>query len=245
MSATASTVAIPQQRTPDRPLAAELRYVTLASHRGHHRHRLVLDNVSLEILRGEVTTVLSRHDSAASNLLDLLDGRVEPSWGSVKVAGREVTRLGHHDLYRLRQEHIARVLPTYAAHPRLSVRQNLVVAQRRSGRPADLEWVDRIAELLGLHGMLGYRAPAGADARRTRWAIARAMVARPSLVLVNDASAGLERRVEQDLLAAVTVIARQLGAGVVLATRDPITASATDRVLLLNRGRVVDDTAAA
>lgn len=42
----------------------------------------------------------------------------------------------------------------------------------------------------------------------------------------------------------LAVAARQLGAGVVLATRDPVTASATDRVLLLNRGRVVDDTAA-
>jgi putative ABC transport system ATP-binding protein len=244
MSTTATTIALPQQRTPDQLLAAELRYVTLANHHGHH-HRLVLDNVSLGIHRGEVTTVLSRHDTAATTLLDLLDGRVEPSWGSVKVAGHEVTRLGHHDLQQLRHEHVARVLPTYAVHPRLSVRQNLVVAQRRSGRPADLAWVDQVVDLLGLRGMLGYRSPDGADARRARWAIARAMVARPSLVLVNDVTAGLERKAEQALLAALTVAARQLGAGFVLATRDPITASATDRVLLLNRGKVVDDTAAA
>lgn len=244
MSTTVRTIGLPQQRTPEQTLAAELRYVTLATHRGHH-HRLVLDNVSLEIQRGEVTTVLSRHDTAASTLLDLLDGRLEPSWGSVKVAGREVTRLSHHDLHEQKHEHIARVLPTYAVHPRLSARQNLVVAQRRSGRPADLAWVDKVADLLGLHGMLGYRSPDGADARRARWAIARAMLARPSLVLVNDVTAGLERKAEEGLLGALTVAARQLGAGIVLATRDPITASATDRVLLLNRGRVVDDTAAA
>ena len=89
-----------------------------------------------------------------------------------------------------------------------------------------------------------YRAPEGADVRRARWAIARAMVLRPSLVLVNDVTAGFKRADERELLAALAVAARQLGAGVVLATRDPVTASSTDRVLLLNRGRVVDDTAA-
>jgi putative ABC transport system ATP-binding protein len=244
MPTTAATVALPKQRTHDEPLAAQLRHVSLATHRSH-RHQLVLDNVNLQIRRGEVTAVLSRHDTAASALLDLLDGRVEPSWGSVQVAGHEVTRLGHHDLSRLKHEHIARVLPTYGVHARLTVRQNLVVAQRRSGRPTDLEWVNRVADLMELHGMLGYRSADGADARRARWAIARAMVVRPSLVLVNDVTAGLERPAEQDLLAALTVAAGQLGAGVVLATRDPVTASAADRVLLLNRGKVIDDTAAA
>jgi ABC-type lipoprotein export system ATPase subunit len=71
------------------------------------------------------------------------------------------------------------------------------------------------------------------------------MVGRPSLILASDFTAGLPRADEQDLLSALAVAASELGAGVVLATRDPLTASATDRVLLLNRGRVADDTAAA
>jgi putative ABC transport system ATP-binding protein len=241
---TTAALAPPAQRTTDHPFAAELRHVTVATHR-LHRHQLVLDNVTAAIQPGEVISVLSRHDTAASKLLDVLDGRVEPSWGSVQVAGHEVTRLGHGDLSRLKHEHIARVLPAYGVHARLTVRQNLVVAQRRSGRPTDLGWVDQVADLMGLHGMLGYRSPEAADLRRARWAVARAMVVRPSLVLVNDVTAGFPRADEEELLAALAVASRQLGAGVVLATRDPVTASATDRVLLLNRGRVVDDTAAA
>ena len=84
-----------------------------------------------------------------------------------------------------------------------------------------------------------------ADLRRARWAIARSMVLRPSLVLVNDLTAGFARADERELLASLTLAARELGAGVVLATRDPVTASSTDRMLLLNRGKVIDDTAAA
>jgi putative ABC transport system ATP-binding protein len=240
---TTATVAVPLQRSAERRPAAELRYLTLATHR-LHRHQVVLDNINLTIERGEVLSVLSRHDAAASTLLDLLDGRAEPSWGSVQVAGREITRLGHDDLSRLKHEHIARVLPPYGVQAKLTVRQNLVVAQRRSGRPVDLGWVDHVAALMGLHGMLGYRSRGGPDARRARWGVARAIVVRPSLILANDITAGLPRAEEQDLLAALTVAAREVGAGVVLATRDPLTASATDRVLLLKRGRVIDDTAA-
>ena len=151
--------------------------MTLATH--HSRgHQVVLDNLTVEIQRGEVVSVLSRHDTAASKLLDVLDGRVEPSWGSVRVAGQEVTRLGHRDLSRLKHEHIARVLPAYGVHARLTVRQNLVVAQRRSRRATDLDWVDRVAELMGLRGMLGYRSADGADARRAHWAVARALFTR-------------------------------------------------------------------
>jgi putative ABC transport system ATP-binding protein len=239
-----AAMALPRQRAAEQPLAADLRYVTLATHR-LHKHQMVLDNVNLEIQRGEVTTVLSRHDNAAGTLLDILDGRVEPSWGSVRVAGREITRLSHAELARLRHEHITRVLPVYGVHARLTVRQNLVLAQRRAGRAMDPEWVDQVAEFMDLQGMLGYRASVGADLRRVRWAVARAMVIRPSLILVNDITAGLDRADERELLAALTDAAGQLGAGVVLATRDPITASRADRVLLLNHGKVVDDTAAA
>jgi putative ABC transport system ATP-binding protein len=239
-----ATLALPRQRTAEQPLAAELRYVTLATHR-QHKHQVLLDNVNLEIQRGEVTSVLGRHDTAASTLLDVLDGRIEPSWGSVRVAGREVTRLSHHELSRLKHEHITRVLPVYGVQARLTVRQNLVVAQRRSGRAVDLPWIDQVADLMGLRGKLGYRASDGADVRRARWAVARAMVVRPSLVLVNDITARVDRTDEQELLAALGVAADRLGAGVVLATRDPITASRTDRVLLLNHGKVVHDTAAA
>jgi putative ABC transport system ATP-binding protein len=243
MTTTAATI-LPRQRTATKVSAAELRLVTLATHRPH-RHQILLDNVSVAVERGEIMSVLSRHDTAASKFLDVLDGRLAPSWGSVQVAGHELTRLGHRDLSRLRRDHIARVLPAYGVHGRLPVRQNLVVAQRRLGRPTDLGWVDQVADLLELHGMLGYRSAEGADVRRARWAVARALVTRPSLVLGNDITAGLSRVDEEELLAAFAVAARQLGAGVVLATRDPVTASSADRVLLLTHGKIADDTAAA
>jgi putative ABC transport system ATP-binding protein len=232
---------LPLQRTHPARLAADLRNVTQTVRRAHGQDVLV-DNVSLEFRRGEVTALLSRHDTSAGALLDLLDGRAEPAWGSVRVAGRELTRLDRAALQHIRHRHIARVWPGYGIAPKLSVRQNLRVAQRQSGRPADHDWVDRVADVLGLHGMLGYRTAPDAPERRARWAVARSLVGRPALVLVDDMTTKLAWADKPGLLDALRLAAARLDVGIVIATREPLTASATDRVVLMTRGGVVDDT---
>jgi ABC-type lipoprotein export system ATPase subunit len=242
-SATAAAF-LPGQRRGDETIAAELRHVTTGSsrHRGYQR---LVDEVSLELHRGEVTTLLSRYDGSASELLDLLDGRATASRGSVLVAGHEVSGLAPRDLFALRRERVPRVQPGYGIYPKLTVRQNLVIAQRRSGRVADLRWIDDVTETLGLSGMLGYHDEPGADVRRARWAVARSLVGRPAMVLVDHVSAPLAWPDMTALTDALLVAASHLRVAAVIASRDPFTASATDRVVLMNQGRVIDDTGAA
>jgi putative ABC transport system ATP-binding protein len=243
MTSHALTTFLPRPRSESRPLPAELRYVTVA-HRRPNRRQTVLHDLSLEVQSGEVTTLLSRHDTSAATVLDLLAGRVQPGWGSVQVAGREVTRLDRDELQRLRREQIGRVSPAYGVQPKLTVRQNLLVAQRRSGRPADHGWVERITTSLDLQGMLGYRTTERSDARRVRWAVARSVATRPAVVLVDDITTRLDPADGQVLTEALQTVARSLHVAVLVATRDPFTASATDRVVRLDRGRIADDTAA-
>ena len=140
-STTAPATFLPSPRRYDGGIAAQLRQVTTRSDR-HRRYQRLGGEVSLEFRRGEVTTLLSRYDGSAGRLLDLLDGRAPASRGSVRVAGHELSGLDPRELFRLRREQVARVQPGYGIYPKLTVRQNLVVAQRRSGRRADLGWVD-------------------------------------------------------------------------------------------------------
>ena len=244
MTSTAAAAEILPVEHPhdDRP-AAEFRHVTSGSRR-HGRYHVHVDAVSLEIRRGEVTTLLSRHDRSAGALLDLLDGRESASWGSVSVAGRELSGLDRGERYRLKYGQVARVQPGYGIYPKLTVRQNLVIARRRSGQPADLGWIDQVTEALELGGMLGYHDAPGADARRARWAVARSLVAGPALLLVDHVSAAGAWPDKPGLMDALRHATHQLGVAAVVATRDPWTAAATDRVVRMNRGKVLDDTGA-
>jgi putative ABC transport system ATP-binding protein len=243
MTSTA-TAFLPSPRSYDESVAVELRHVTSDSRR-HRRYQRLVGEVSLELRRGEVTTLLSRHDTTAGRLLDLLDGRAKPSGGSVRVAGREVSRLDRSELSRLRHEQVARVQPGYGIYPKLTVRQNLVIARRRTGRDADLPWIDEVTESLGLSGMLGYHDAPGASERRARWAVARGLVGRPAVLLVDHVSAAAAWPDKPALTDALRLAADRLRVAAIIASRDPFTAAATDRVVLMNRGRVIDDTGAA
>ena len=243
MTSTA-TAFLPGPRPYDDAVAAELRQVTSGSRR-HRQFQRPVDGLSLELRRGEVTTLLSRHDRSAGELLDLLDGRATASRGSVRVAGQEVSGLDPRDLYRLRREQVTRVQPGYGIYPKLAVRQNLVIAQRRSGRAADVPWIDEVTESLGLSGMLGYHDDPGADVRRARWAVARSLVGRPALLLVDHVSAPLAWPDKTALTDALVLAATRLKVAAVIASHDPFMAAATDRVVLMNQGRVIDDTGVA
>jgi putative ABC transport system ATP-binding protein len=234
---------VPQPRRLPVPAPAELHAVSVTHRRGR-RSSTVLHDVSMTLRRGEVTAVLSRHDRSALTVLDLLAGRHSPDWGSVTLGGQEITRLSPTDLLRVRREHLGRVWPSYGVQPRLTVRQNLRVARHRSGQPVDDVWVDRIVDALDLHGMLGYRTVGEVDARRLRWAVARSVATRPSLVLVDDVTTRLDPRETEVLADALQAAARHLRVAVVVATQDAATAATADRVVRLASGRLADDTAA-
>ena len=225
MTSTASAAEyLPAEESHDQQPAAELHHVTSGSRR-HGRYQVRVDAVTLEIRRAEVTTLLSRHDRSAGSMLDLLDGRASASWGAV-----------------LSHERAARVQPGYGIYPKLTVRQNLVITQRRSGRAADLGWIDQVTEALELGGMLGYHHASGADERRARWAVARSLVAGPALLLVDHVSAAGVWPDKPGLMDALRLATHRLRVAAVVATRDPWTAAATDRVVRLDRGKVLDDT---
>jgi putative ABC transport system ATP-binding protein len=203
---------------------------------------LLLDNVTIEIRRGQVTAVLGETGLAAHTVLDLFDGRVRPSRGSVQVGGHEVTQLDPQELSRLTHDHIARVERSYGIPQQLTAQQNLVVAQQQSRQPIDLALAARVARVMGLDGRPGKRPPQGAEAIQAHWAIARGLATKPTLLLVADITQGLSRVAELDLLEALHSAAGQLDVGVILATGDPITASSADRALLLKGGRLIDVT---
>src|SRR4051794_31018746 len=162
---------LPDQRAVAKPMAAALLDVTLAT----PAYALLLDNVSVEIRRGHVTALLGEDEFSATDVLDLFDGRVRPSRGSVQVGGHEVTQLDPQELSRLNHDHIARVKAAYGIAQQLTVQQNLVLAQQQWRQPIDLAWVARVARVMSLDGRPGQRRPHGADATHARWAIARSL----------------------------------------------------------------------
>jgi ABC-type lipoprotein export system ATPase subunit len=198
--------------------------------------RRVLDGVSLSVEADEVVAVLGRSGSGKSTLLNLLGGLDDPDAGSVTVAGRSLTarRARQH---RIRLRHIGFVFQQFQLIEELTGEENVRLATRLPGAPPG--GARRAADLidqLGLASVAGHRPHELSGGEQQRFALARALVNGPELVLADEPTGSLDT----ESGAAVLELLRDLpGRAVVLVTHEPEAAAIADRVLHLADGRLL------
>jgi ABC-type lipoprotein export system ATPase subunit len=200
--------------------------------------RRVLDDVSLEVAAGEVVAVLGRSGSGKSTLLHLLGGLDRPDGGRIRLGGHELTAQGPRALARTRLRHIGFVFQSFHLIEELSGEQNVLLPARLPGarRGGERRGRGLIAEL-GLAGIADRRPHELSGGEQQRFAIARALVNDPQLVLADEPTGNLD----QDNGRAVLELLRRLPErAVVIVTHEPEAAAIADRVLHLRDGLLVD-----
>jgi ABC-type lipoprotein export system ATPase subunit len=204
--------------------------------------RRVLDGVTVEVEAGEVVAVLGRSGSGKSTLLHLLGGLDRADSGTIVVAGKELTSLGPRALARVRLDHIGFVFQAFHLIEELSGEENVLMPARLPGAKRGGERrARRLIEELGLDPVAGRRPHELSGGEQQRFAIARALVGDPELLLADEPTGNLDR----DTGAAVLSLLRNLrDRAVVLVTHEPEAAAIADRVLHLRDGQLhtADDT---
>jgi ABC-type ATPase involved in cell division len=203
-----------------------------------------LDNVSLCLSRGDLAYVAGPSAAGKTTLLKLAHGELKPQRGGLLVDGEDMTRASRRARRRLRRR-VAVVYQDYRLLRRLTALENVAYALR----VADLwlprrEALARAAAALEAVG-LSARAAAFPDqlsgGQQQRLAIARALAARPTILLADEPTASLERAQANRVLALFERAAQE-GATVLVATHEVELVSGTGRpVILLNEGRVASD----
>jgi ABC-type lipoprotein export system ATPase subunit len=206
---------------------------TVGSGRGARR---VLDGVDLEVQAGEVVAVLGRSGSGKSTLLHLLGALDRPDAGRITVADEDVTRRPLRALARLRLNHVGFVFQSFQLIEELTGEENVLLPARLPGAKRGGERRGRrLIEDLGLAEIVDRRPHELSGGEQQRFAIARALVGDPELVLADEPTGNLDR----DNGAAVLALLRSLRErAVVLVTHEPEAAAIADRVLHLRDGRL-------
>jgi ABC-type lipoprotein export system ATPase subunit len=198
--------------------------------------RRLLDGAELKVDAGEVVAVLGRSGSGKSTLLHLIGGLDRPDSGRIVVAGHELTRGGTRALARARLRHIGFVFQAFHLIEELSGEENVLLPARLPGarRGGVARGRTLIAEL-GLSAIANRRPPDVSGGEQQRFAIARALVNDPELVLAAEPTGNLDR----DNGATVLQLLRGLrDRAVVIVTHEPEAAAIADRVLTLEGGRL-------
>lgn len=201
-------------------------------------HRRVLAGVDLRVEPGELVAVLGRSGSGKSTLLHLLGGLDRPDEGAITVAGESLVGCSERALTLIRLRHIGFVFQSFQLVEELSGRENVLLPTRLSGAPpGGAARALRLMDGLGVAAVSDHLPHELSGGEQQRFAIARALVNEPDLVLADEPTGNLDTAAAADLLGLLRAITDQ-GRAVVMVTHEHDVAGAADRVLEMADGRL-------
>lgn len=198
-----------------------------------------LDGVDFAVDEQEFTAIIGRSGSGKSTLLHMIGGLDVPTSGEVYVDGRPLSGMNREQLAIFRRRKVGFIFQNYNLVPDLNVYDNIVLPVELDGKRIDRGFVREIMELLridekaeALPGMLS-----GGEQQRA--AIARAVAAKPSIILADEPTRNLDTASGHDVMGLLKVAAKQFQQTVVLITHDNDIAQMADRIVRIEDGKIV------
>lgn len=200
-----------------------------------------LDGVSLSVARGEFVAVMGPSGCGKSTLLNMLGALDQPTEGEVWVAGENLAHLPNVDLFRART--VGFVFQLHNLLPTLTALENVEVPMQGQpgGRKQHRERAEFILGLVNLGDRLGALPSQLSGGQRQRVAVARALANNPSLILADEPTGSLDSQSGEEVLALMAELNQSQGTTFVIVTHDRRVAQATQRILRMKDGRIVED----
>jgi len=202
---------------------------------------LALDDVDIQVGRGEFVALMGASGSGKSTLLHLLGCLDRPSAGEYRLEGEEVSRLTADQRARVRNVRIGFIFQTFNLLPNATALENVVLPLLYQGVRSDARQRGRsmLAEL-GLESRLGHFPNQLSGGQRQRVAIARALVTDPALVLADEPTGNLDSATGREIMQLLANM-RQRGRTILLVTHDVQVAEYAQRVLYMQDGKIISE----
>jgi putative ABC transport system ATP-binding protein len=210
---------------------------------GDSRAVKALINLSLTVEQGERVAVMGPSGSGKSTLLNLICGLDQPTSGSIKLEGIELSALDDDRRTRLRREKLGMIFQTFNLLPTLTALENVALPLRLQGlrrRETDQRSMAML-ERVGLQARSHHRPDELSGGERQRVAIARALVFRPPILLGDEPTGNLDSATGEEILRLLDDLHREFNTTVLLVTHNDLAAAFCDRILTLRDGQFVKE----
>lgn len=172
---------------------AVLKTINLKKYYGAGENQVkALDDVNLEIERGEFVAVVGSSGSGKSTLLHMLGGLDYPTEGKVLVDNKDIFRLKEDELCIFRRRKIGFVFQSYNLVPVLNVYENIVLPVELDGNKVDKKYTKEVIHILGLDTKLEHLPSQLSGGQQQRVAIARALITKPSILLADEPTGSVQ-----------------------------------------------------
>ncbi len=204
----------------------------------------VLSGLSLNVQEGEFVALMGPSGSGKTTLLNLIAGLDTPSEGTIRIGDQVISSMSETQLAKWRTRNIGFVFQFYHLLPVLTAFENvelpmlllpLSAAQRKQQALNALQ-------LVGLEHRMQHRPGQLSGGQQQRVGIARAIVTDPTLIVADEPTGDLDAKSAVEILDLLCEIRRTLNKTIVLVTHDPRAADRADRILHLEKGKLVSET---
>ena len=199
-----------------------------------------VDNVTLEVARGEFVGVMGASGSGKSTLMNILGCLDKPTAGTVLLDGIDVGVLGDEDLARVRNKKIGFVFQTFNLLPRTNALENVELPLVYSDLPNVSKLARSALDAVGLTARAHHYPSELSGGEQQRVAIARALVNDPEIIFADEPTGNLDSRSSYEIMAIFQKLNAQ-GRTIILVTHEPDIAGHARRVIRVSDGRVVED----
>src|SRR5690606_920176 len=198
-----------------------------------------LDGFDLSVTEGEFLGIMGPSGSGKTTLLNLLSTIDRPTSGTVRIGGQDPAAMDDEKLALFRRRRLGFVFQDFNLLDTLTLRENVLLPLVLDKVPVKEmnAGLERVAETLGIKGVLDRMPFEVSGGQQQRAAIARAIVHSPAVVLADELTGNLDSKAANDVMLALRSLNEDRGVTVVMVTHDPFAASFCRRVVFIRDGR--------
>lgn len=200
-----------------------------------------VDRLSLDIVRGEVFSLLGPSGCGKSTTLRIIAGLEQPDIGEIELNGTVLVSCSRGTYVPSQKRNMGMVFQSYAIWPHLSVFDTIAypLAIRKVPKAEIAERVASTIRLVGLEGYEDRLAPTLSGGQQQRVALARALIYEPDVLLLDEPFSNLDVKLREQMRLELKLLQRRVGVTVILVTHDQIEAlSLSDRIAVMDAGHI-------
>ncbi len=200
----------------------------------------LLNNISLDISKGEVVSIVGRSGSGKSTLLGLMAGLDQASSGCIELAGNRLNEMDENELALVRAKNVGFVFQSFQLLASLNALENVMLPLELAGvknaENTAKEWLEKV----GIGHRINHYPSQLSGGEQQRVAVARAFASKPKILFADEPTGSLDTQTGEQVAELLFELNKQLDTTLVLVTHDPVLADRCDRQIRIESGEVVE-----
>ena len=203
----------------------------------------ILQNVNLQVMKGEMVAIMGPSGSGKTTLLHVLTGVDTPDDGEIVIGGETFSQLTEEEKAFFRRKHMGMIFQDFQLLESLTVKENILLPLILERKEADIqqERFSRIADVLSIEKLADKGITEISGGQKQRVAIGRALINEPDIIFGDEPTGSLDRKTNGDVMRCMKQMNQRSGISFLLVTHDAYTASFCDRVLFLQDGNLAKE----